>query len=459
MIRKKILLPIIACLLCMVMILPATADYGVSETPAVLENRSEELPAAGNDVSEEPISTAPDGNDRKFSVIQDDSGATIIQCPSSQVYTITFTPMVREVCPEEVLSGPTDALLEYFLESKFLAERTYAYMISSLSSGKVNEVDFMTNEVYKELITRDDLAPLLEAYAGELLRAREENAADEAAEKKFAKLMSQDGITELVKARITDTNSSVTRFMPVEETQTTANTVSATSAGSIYYEDAGTVKTASGADVTVYRPNREFTESEKSNCNNAYDYVGNTRLSSPSTFYNCHSFAWHSYSYSNSYWINTINEYLNDGVCSEINGIQNARAYDIIVYCRPVSGGYEILHSGVIESWNENVNSIKIRSKWGKAGVYSHSIVNVPEDYCYKDANGNMHVAYMIFRYHNYTDRENIGNYHSGKFHYFEYNKICCICQFRELEEPVTRYMCSGPPCKIPLLSCEDPTK
>ena len=198
MIRKKILSPIIACLLCMVMILPATAEYGVSETPDFAENGSEELPAAGNDVSEEPICTAPDGNDRKFSVIQNDSGATIIQCPPSHVYTIT--PTVREVCPEEVLSGPTDALLEYFLESQFLAERTYAYMISSLSSGKVNEIDFITNEAYKELVTRDDLVPLLEAYAGELLRAREENAADKFAEKKFAKLMSQDGMIELVKA-------------------------------------------------------------------------------------------------------------------------------------------------------------------------------------------------------------------------------------------------------------------
>ncbi len=216
MIRKKILLPIIACLLCMVMILPATAEYGVSETPDFAENGSEELPAAGNDVSEEPIRTAPDGNDRKISASQDDSGTTIIQCPPSQVYTITFTPMVREVCPEEVLSGPTDALLEYFLESKFLAERTYAYMISSLSSGRVSEINFTVDEAYKELITRDDLVPLLEAYAGELLRAREENAADKFAEKKFAKLMSQDGITELVKAQITDPNASVTRFMPVE---------------------------------------------------------------------------------------------------------------------------------------------------------------------------------------------------------------------------------------------------
>lgn len=214
MIRKKILLPIIACLLCMVMILPATAEYGVSETPDFAENGSEELPAAGNDVSEEPIRTAPDGNDRKISASQDDSGTTIIQLPPSMVYTIPLT--VREVCPEEVLSGPTDALLEYFLESKFLAERTYARFISSLSSGRVNEINFMTNEAYKELITRDDLVPLLEAYAGELLRAREENAADEDAEKKFAKLMSQDGITELVKAQITDTNASVTRFMPVE---------------------------------------------------------------------------------------------------------------------------------------------------------------------------------------------------------------------------------------------------
>lgn len=436
---KKILIPIIACLLCLTAIVPATAEYR-AESSSVPENEAEAS------IPEAPVE-------------EDALSDTIPQMVKvGDIWAYTASVPLRNAVPDEVLNLPTDELLEYFLNSKFLEEWTYAYYVSSSSDGTVQESDFISNKAYKELITRDNLVPLLEAYAGELLlRAEKDNAEYEDTVKRFSKLMSQDRVIELVKAS-SDANVNITRFMP----RTISNKVKIFSSETvasdedIVYYDAGTVKTASGADVIFSRPNRELTQAEVSYINSLYNYSGNTRLSSPTAYYNCHSFAWHSYSYSNQYWINDITEYLNDDVCSEPIAIQNARSNDIIVYLKPASNGYEILHSGVIEWWDENINNIKIRSKWGRAGVYKHSIGNVPVTYCFEDANGELRVMYTIFRYHNYTEKEYIRNYHFGKHHFYEYNNVCSICNDRVFCDTPVRKPCSGPPCMISIQSHEN---
>lgn len=192
---KKIMIPIIACLLCAVAIVPATAEYR-AEAPSVPEKKAEasipEAPAEEDSLS--------------------DTTSQSIRIRDALVYTASVPQ--RNAVPDEVLGLPTDELLDYFLNSRYLKELTYAYYVSSSSDGTAPEADFSNNKAFKELIARDDLVPLLEAYAGELLlHAEKDNAEYKDAVNRFSKLMSQDRVVELVKAS-SDASVNLAQFVP-----------------------------------------------------------------------------------------------------------------------------------------------------------------------------------------------------------------------------------------------------
>lgn len=90
--------------------------------------------------------------------------------------------------------------------------------------------------------------------------------------------------------------------------------------------------------------------------------------------YNCHSYAWHSQSKSNKYWINYPDDYLNDPL---VRKVSSPSVGDRIVYQKTSSGSY--LHSGVVTTANSNVTMIT--SKWGAWGLYHHTVNNCPSDY------------------------------------------------------------------------------
>ncbi len=88
--------------------------------------------------------------------------------------------------PEEILNGGTSELLEYFLESKYLAQETFDFAVSSPNVSN-KESDFTLNAVYRELIKREDLPEIITEYA-----KRFDNAdADDYDRIKFAKLLDQ----------------------------------------------------------------------------------------------------------------------------------------------------------------------------------------------------------------------------------------------------------------------------
>lgn len=84
--------------------------------------------------------------------------------------------------------------------------------------------------------------------------------------------------------------------------------------------------------------------------------------------YNCHSYAWHSTSSTNKHWINNPNVYMTDG--SYTSGIAQAGSK---VYYGNIAN-----HSGRVVYVGASMYNVKIYSKWGNLGMYSHNILDCP---------------------------------------------------------------------------------
>ena len=87
--------------------------------------------------------------------------------------------------------------------------------------------------------------------------------------------------------------------------------------------------------------------------------------------YNCHSYAWHSSSTSNIYWIDNPSDYWEDD--SYYRVYSTLVNYRVIYYRSDRPKPYN--HSGIVYSTS---GSITIESKWHYLGVYRHSLTNCP---------------------------------------------------------------------------------
>lgn len=359
---------------------------------------------------------------------------------SNCVQTATADPEYLEWllgAPDEILSSSTLELLEFFLCSPFMGQQVY-----SCSSTLNNEdIDFSCHEAFRELISREDCIEALENYAGSILCG---SKSDELDKTKFEKLL----IQPFVKSLISDLADTATSYPNLRSIYTTSE-VAPSSVGdlvgtinNIRYYSAGTISTANNRNVEVCTPHRDWSSQEITSINNSYDYEGNTRLDDPTTVYNCHSYAWYRYSTSNPYWIMNITQFTLDSACTRITSA-SAQAKDIIVY---LNANGVPLHSGVVYRVSSS-GTLTICSKWGQAGAYRHSVGNVPLGYCSNPSTGT--ISYVLFRYHDYTNRYTGSEYHSGSRHYFQYADICEVCN-KQINTTWTSVACSGPPCHIP---------
>lgn len=130
---------------------------------------------------------------------------------------------------------------------------------------------------------------------------------------------------------------------------------------------ASKVYTPKGSAVTVTATTSELSADEIKSLNSYWDkrHPNAVRLRSASRRYNCHSYAWHSQSTSNTFWMNSPGDdkYWTDG------------SYYLLNYCPASNGKISYVygdHSANIDS------SGKIISKWGKAGVYRHTLKDCP---------------------------------------------------------------------------------
>lgn len=339
--------------------------------------------------------------------------------------------------PDEVLSGSTAEVLEYFLNSNFLGQQ----VLSCSSTPRKTEIDFSCHEAFREFISREDCIEVLESYAGSLLSSLESDELDIA---EFEKLLEQSSIKSLISDL-----PSIATSCPNLQSMYTASEAATASVGDyvgtvngIDYYSAGTISTANGRSVEVCTPERELTSSEITNYNNKYSYSGNIRLSEPTAVYNCHSYAWYKCSSNNPYWIMNIGQFLNDSGCTQLGSTDTVQVNDIIVYVD--ADGY-VLHSGAVYGVSSS-GGLTICSKWGPAGLYIHPVDSIPEEY-YSDYDAGEY-RYAIFRYHDYENEYTGNEYHSGGRHYFEYADVCQICN-KQINTTWTSVICSGPPCAI----------
>lgn len=99
-------------------------------------------------------------------------------------------------------------------------------------------------------------------------------------------------------------------------------------------------------------------------------YPGVSLLRSANPSYNCHSYAWHSTSSSNKYWINDPTAYTTDGsYFSSFSKSPNKITY------KQLSDG-SIIYSGIVTS--SSGKPTVVTSKWGALGLFSHAKANCP---------------------------------------------------------------------------------
>jgi len=109
---------------------------------------------------------------------------------------------------------------------------------------------------------------------------------------------------------------------------------------------------------------------------------GVTLVSTGTCRYNCHSYAWHSQSTDNPYWIPDPNPYMTDGSYTRVmNGNVNTNATsvvpgDIVVY---TGRSHSAILTGSVSG--EPIATRTLISKWGISGVFIHRTTQVPSDY------------------------------------------------------------------------------
>ena len=140
------------------------------------------------------------------------------------------------------------------------------------------------------------------------------------------------------------------------------------------------IKTPRSSDVLAFDVKEDYTVAEKNNINQNYGwaYPNATYIASATATYNCHSYAWYK-SVNCQYWIDSPIQYINDG-----SYYQDSFGNIIIYYNISTD---TITHSGRVKdvfygpTTNPAYNGadlITVTSKWGAAGLYTHSGIDCP---------------------------------------------------------------------------------
>lgn len=153
-----------------------------------------------------------------------------------------------------------------------------------------------------------------------------------------------------------------------------------------------------GTAVSVIQYDSDFdvADIKAANLKCAREFPNAVILDGATRYYNCHSYAWHLSSTSNTYWMPDPSAYYTDGSYYEV---LQAQVGDIICY---YDVNDENLHSGAIvaiSSTSTDLSSITVESKWGGYGLYRHAA-----DYCpYMPAYGGTMSYVKYYRHANHT--------------------------------------------------------
>ena len=123
--------------------------------------------------------------------------------------------------------------------------------------------------------------------------------------------------------------------------------------------------------------------------------------------YNCHAYAWYGAPNNGSCWIDDPYEFINDPHCDRItNNVYDGSVQegDIVFfysgqeYTRGTSPNHVAVHSSIVDSidYVDGIIEIRLRSKFGVNGVYSHSF----------EATGFIYPAYSNYTVYRYVQGE-----------------------------------------------------
>ena len=200
----------------------------------------------------------------------------------------------------------------------------------------------------------------------------------------------------------------------------------------ISYVNNSTVNTTSGTQITTFYAQSQLLNPQISAF--YYNFYGQsgfsdlTYVSTATSYYNCHAYAWYNTTPGEKWIANTatVNNVTYNGVESFINDSHStylgssdsvAQVNDIIVYY--VNGNPA--HSGIVIS----TNPLRIRSKWGQGCVWEHNKTTVPSEY--KETSGTVNV-----KYYRYTRNHSLQYIDYGNETYHKHQ--CSVCGNYTLE-------------------------
>lgn len=140
------------------------------------------------------------------------------------------------------------------------------------------------------------------------------------------------------------------------------------------------VSTPKGSLVEVIELGELLTEAEKIESDSwvKSTYPGVGLLRSATTNYNCHSYAWYSQAYKNTYWLNDPKPYMTDGSYmyqGTTSGYGGERVYYSVAGNEHSGIVYNRVAGAIGPDAYQNVN---VLSKWGHYGLVRHSAQNCP---------------------------------------------------------------------------------
>ncbi|MFP4978249.1 hypothetical protein ACE6ED_22780 [Paenibacillus sp. CN-4] len=142
-------------------------------------------------------------------------------------------------------------------------------------------------------------------------------------------------------------------------------------ANSIVAAASSYVRTPNGTSVPVDILGEQLTVTQKASLNQQTQaaYPSATFVSSSTSNYNCHSYAWYSNTTSNTYWMNNASAYMTDGSYASVTNLINAGIGTRVYY----DGG---LHSAIVTTNGGPLASpkkLRVTSKWGQGPLMSHT--------------------------------------------------------------------------------------
>lgn len=259
--------------------------------------------------------------------------------------------------PDEILKNMTDeALVQAIADYPYLVD---IYVYSTTSKGLEEFQNYCS--AYKELMSRSSAKQSFLSSGITLMNSYEKKS-DERSE------FVQEAMNEIITTLYDD----VIIYKSYDE-KSGISTYAA-------------ITTPNGSSVTAYYDSYEAhsTDTHTTADNEAVSTYGVTKIASGTCKYNCHSYAWYSTSTSNKYWIDDPSAYMTDGSYTRVfNGSISSATnnYSISTNDRVYyAGTHTALFKGTPAS-GQPVATQTCYSKWGRLGVFSHSMSNVPSSY------------------------------------------------------------------------------